>query len=285
MWTNSCKERHEQKQTVSFLVESKKLEFQVNSATCYGEDLVLLDSEDDLTKNSSFGASGYIVAPFLDSAFNNALKQSLKQSLYEILTKVKKIETGFEDFDFGKYHYYVNDSEHQEVITPLKTWLDASKLNINIEVLEQRVSEILQTEVTCLAPDRNMRSYAIRIIRPQSNDYNPPHRDPWLDILKNTVNIYYPIVGSSIDSSLPLLPGSHRWKESEIERTVSGAMVNAMPYTVPSVTGAKRKLEMIRPNPSEDEVLVFSPYLIHGGAYNFQNDTTRMSLEMRFWRK
>lgn len=285
MWTNSCRKKHQQKRVVNFLIEGKTLEFQVESATCYGEDMILLDKEDDLTENSSFKDVGYTIAPFLDHDSNNKLKQDLKNILYEILSKVKKIEISLEDFDFGKYHHYVNDDEHREVIAPFQTWLDASKFTIDITLLEQRISEILGTEVTCLAPDRNMRSYAIRIIRPQSTDYNPPHRDPWLDILKSAVNIYYPIVGSSIDSSLPLIAGSHRWKESEIERTTMGATVNDISYTVPSVTGSTRHLEMIRPNPGIDEVLVFSPYLIHGGAYNFQNDLTRMSLEMRFWRK
>ena len=36
--------------------------------------------------------------------------------------------------------------------------------------------------------------------------------------------------------------------------------------------------------PRPNEVLVFSPYLIHGGAFNQQTDRTRVSLEMRFWR-
>jgi ectoine hydroxylase-related dioxygenase (phytanoyl-CoA dioxygenase family) len=40
-----------------------------------------------------------------------------------------------------------------------------------------------------------------------------------------------------------------------------------------------------RPDPQAGEVLVFSPYLIHGGAMNFNSDVTRLSLEMRFWRK
>ncbi len=31
-------------------------------------------------------------------------------------------------------------------------------------------------------------------------------------------------------------------------------------------------------------MLLFSPYLIHGGAANREPDRTRVSLEMRFWR-
>jgi ectoine hydroxylase-related dioxygenase (phytanoyl-CoA dioxygenase family) len=42
---------------------------------------------------------------------------------------------------------------------------------------------------------------------------------------------------------------------------------------------------MIRPNPKPGEMLLFSPYLIHGGGVNFNKDITRVSLEMRFFRK
>jgi ectoine hydroxylase-related dioxygenase (phytanoyl-CoA dioxygenase family) len=50
------------------------------------------------------------------------------------------------------------------------------------------------------------------------------------------------------------------------------------------VVGAAYPLRLERPNPGPNEVMVFSPYLIHGGAFNQQPDHTRVSLEMRFWR-
>jgi ectoine hydroxylase-related dioxygenase (phytanoyl-CoA dioxygenase family) len=52
---------------------------------------------------------------------------------------------------------------------------------------------------------------------------------------------------------------------------------------VPAVKNSETPLELIRPNPSASEVLVFSPYLLHGGAVNLNADATRLSLEMRFW--
>jgi ectoine hydroxylase-related dioxygenase (phytanoyl-CoA dioxygenase family) len=41
---------------------------------------------------------------------------------------------------------------------------------------------------------------------------------------------------------------------------------------------------MIRPNPMENQLMIFSPYLIHGCAINNNEDITRMSLEVRFIR-
>jgi ectoine hydroxylase-related dioxygenase (phytanoyl-CoA dioxygenase family) len=98
------------------------------------------------------------------------------------------------------------------------------------------------------------------------------------------VNIYAPIAGSNDKSSLIVIPTSHLWEESEIKRTKSGGKVNGLTYTVPAVVDATRTIVPLRPNPGLDEVLVFSPYCIHGGATNFTDDQTRVSLEIRFWR-
>ena len=57
------------------------------------------------------------------------------------------------------------------------------------------------------------------------------------------------------------------------------------PESPPSAyTIMTQPLKMIRPNPGWNEVLVFSPYLIHGGGRNFATDATRISLEMRLFR-
>lgn len=66
---------------------------------------------------------------------------------------------------------------------------------------------------------------------------------------------------------------------------MAGARVDDRVFTVPSVVSATRPLTMMRPSPGPNELLVFSPYLIHGGAFNQQKDLTRVSLEMRFWRR
>jgi ectoine hydroxylase-related dioxygenase (phytanoyl-CoA dioxygenase family) len=106
----------------------------------------------------------------------------------------------------------------------------------------------------------------------------------WIDRLRNAVNIYAPLCGSTNKSSLPLISGSHFFKESEIERTAQGALLNGIKYTVPCVTTVNGETpRLLRPQVLENEVMLFSPYLVHGGAYNFEMDRTRMSLEIRFW--
>ena len=125
----------------------------------------------------------------------------------------------------------------------------------------------------CRRPYLDSPLFHIRIVRPGvETDNSPPHRDAWLDHLRNCVNIYVPIAGSNARSALPLAPGSHLWKESEIERTrQEGALIGGQSYRVPSVTGAVRSIRMVRPNLGPNELTLFSPYLVHGGGDQFES--------------
>jgi len=129
----------------------------------------------------------------------------------------------------------------------------------------------------------------IRICRPSShskNDFNPCHRDIYLDFYRNIVNIYLPIVGSNEQSALAIQPGSHLWNERDIVVTRGGAYFpdSNKKYSVDAILQSRIPLNMIRPNPSTDECMIFSPYLIHGCSSNENADITRMSVEIRFIR-
>ena len=52
--------------------------------------------------------------------------------------------------------------------------------------------------------------------------------------------------------------------------------------TVPCIVHREKGLNLFTPNPSQEEILLFSSHLIHGGGINDNADTTRVSLEMRF---
>ena len=81
------------------------------------------------------------------------------------------------------------------------------------------------------------------------------------------------------------MPKSHKFNEKDILRTVSGAKVGKREFTVPAILKIKDSLDLTRPNPNYDELMVFSPYLVHGAGINEETNTTRISLEMRFWPK
>jgi ectoine hydroxylase-related dioxygenase (phytanoyl-CoA dioxygenase family) len=269
--------------TVHYRVEGRELSLSFVGETAVGEDRVLLDTEDDLIKGTAFADRGYGLLPFLEPAGNALLRRELAAFLTDIIANY--IEIDRETFRLVDYHRHVSAEQHAAIVEEVRHCFDVARFPIDMERLETRMSEICGVPLTVTMPSSGLRVFCLRVVRPFANDNNPPHRDVWLDRLKDAVNIYFPIVGSSALTSLPLVPGSHRWKESEIERTVAGAVVSGIKFTVPTVTGGAYPMNMIRPQPDENEVLVFSPYLIHGGARNLDREHTRVSLEVRFWRK
>lgn len=264
--------------------DGERVTFDVEGDTAWGEPGVLLECDDNLIAGRPWEADGFTVAPFLASADYDRLVAGIQA----LLTRRMR-DAGLtvpDDFTMARYHDVVtSDAAHQAVSDRGPWCYGVGDLPVVVDVVNARISEILGVRVSTAPPHREFpEHFCFRVVRPRSRDNNPPHRDVWLDRLRNAVNIYVPLAGSSSGSSLPLVRGSHRWPESDIERTVEGARVNGIVFTVPSVVGAAHPLTLERPDPGPNQVLVFSPYLVHGGAFNQQSDRTRVSLEMRFWR-
>jgi hypothetical protein len=252
------------------------------------EDRVLLDEDDDLSRDTSWSEVGYTVAPFLAPQEYQALRDGIETLVFTTLRRVGIVVA--EATHLEAYHSLIGAREalHQAVVARLGK-CPLAWLPVPPQRLAQRVGEICGVRLTTSNPyygilGRFASRFGVRIVRPHSTDHNPLHRDVWLTRLRHAINIYVPLAGSTSASSLPVVPGSHRWRESDVQRTGRGAVVNGRTYTVPSLTGCRRALAPIRPDPSPNEVLVFSPYLLHGGAVNLNPDATRVSLEMRFWR-
>jgi hypothetical protein len=255
--------------------DGEQVGFTVEGETGWGAPSVLLDHDDNLIAGRPWEADGFVVAPFLMPADCARLAAGVATILARRMTNAGLSVP--EPFALERYH---------AAVSAQGPWCyGLNDLPVPVAAVSSRVSNILGQRVSTTPPHGEFpEHFCFRVVRPRSRDNNPPHRDVWLDRLRNAINIYVPLAGSSPQSSLPLVRGSHRWPESEIERTLEGARVNGMVYTVPSVVGAAHPLTLERPDPGADEVLVFSPYLIHGGAFNQQTDRTRVSLEMRFWR-
>ena len=264
--------------------DGEQVTFTVEGDVVHGTPQVLLDADDNLIAGRPWAADGFVVAPFLAPEEFRRLAEGIRLTL-----RARMAAAGLDvpaDFALDRYHHVVTTDEAHAAVSARGPWCHpVGDLGVPVEAISQRVSEILGVRVATTPPHAEFpEHFCYRVVRPRSRDNNPPHRDVWLDRLRHAVNIYVPFAGSTPRSSLPLVRGSHRWQESEIERTAEGARVNGMTFTVPSVVGAAHPLVLERPNPGLNEVLVFSPYLIHGGAFNQLTDTTRVSLEMRFWR-
>jgi hypothetical protein len=264
--------------------DDEQVTFAVEGDTAVGPPDVLLDGDDDLIAGTPWAADGFTVAPFLAADDYAALAAGIRRTL-----EARIAATGIavpDGFALEHYHRVVASDDAHAAVSARGPWCHpVADLAVPVQRISERISEILGVAVSTRPPHAEFpEHFCYRVVRPRSRDNNPPHRDVWLDRLRHAVNIYVPFAGSTSRSSLPLVRGSHRWKESEIERTADGARVNGMTFTVPSVVGAAHPLALVRPDPGPNEVLVFTPYLIHGGAFNQQADATRVSLEMRFWR-
>jgi hypothetical protein len=264
-------------------VNDTEINFHIEGERFTGENKVLLHQHDDITAHTPWAAQGYVVTSFLPAAHYQQFQAGMETHLRKILKTCDL--TDDEGFPLEKYHHLIRQYEQHLWVVDHAKLIQGADFPIAVKMMEERVSEICQAEVHNLNPYTKERVFHFRIIRPQSNDNNPLHRDVWLEEYHDGINIYVPICGSNEHSSLTLVPGSHYWTEDEIARTAKGARVNGIQYNVPALLDAKREMEVIRPHPKANEILVFSPYLLHGGAVNLNQDTTRISVEMRFWRK
>lgn len=250
-----------------------------------GEQKVLLLQDENLLDATPWNEEGFTVQPFLSEEEFKAVKNGITQLVRQTMSDLG-IDAP-ESFRLIDYHKYVNDDQHLHLAKAIQLGWRVSHFPIDFGTVNRRMSELLGKEVNTKAWNSDFDNFFLRIVRPNKlRDNNPPHRDVWIDRLRNAVNIYAPLCGSNPRSALPILPKSHLLPESSIERTVEGALLNGTRYTVPCVIAVNgEEPRMIRPNPKENEMLIFSPYLVHGGGYNLNEDETRVSLEIRFFLK
>ena len=151
-------------------------------------------------------------------------------------------------------------------------------------------SHLLGFELSNINPKTNDRVHIIvRINKPKSNDYNPPHKDMYEaydreGYFPQFVNFWIPIAGVTDKTSLPIVPKSHLISEDNVVRTSDGGIVGGNKYRVRFIKEWGDN-SMIRTNVTDSEVLIFSSHLIHGLAKNGEDDLTRVALEFRLFKK
>ncbi|WP_347157982.1 phytanoyl-CoA dioxygenase family protein [Pontibacter chitinilyticus] len=258
--------------------------YTIDGTRAFGSPSILVQEHDDLVAQVPWGANGYTVVPFLEETAHQKLLQGLQQLFLDALAQEGiAIPAGFE---LTQYHHLINGDQtlHLRVINHTKA-IAYEQFPLPAQLLTDRIAAEVGLPLTTLNPNTGENIFHLRVIRPNRPDHNPLHRDAWLEELKGSINLYVPVAGSTDQSSLFVVPGSHYWPESDVERTLAGAVMNGAKYNVPGLTNTRKPLKLVRPNPGANQVLIFSPYLIHGGATNLNPDATRISLEIRLWRK
>ncbi|MCX8491646.1 MAG: hypothetical protein ORN54_11320 [Cyclobacteriaceae bacterium] len=268
---------------MNYYLNNKEINYSTANVAKKGKKITLLDNAIDLTANKSWAQKGFTV----QQLFSQQIYIDFKQKIHSLLITLWK-EAGLQvDYRFPLELYHsvaLEKKEHLAAIEKTKS-VFAERFPIPLTLLEERISEIIEIPLKVINPFGDNPTFHFRVVRPCSSDNNPLHRDVWQTENANCINLYIPIAGSNENSSLAIIPESHHWPECDIERTEEGAVINGTSFNVPAVTSIYRKFEVIRPNPNENEVLIFSPYLIHGGSVNLNANVTRISLEIRLRRK
>ena len=267
---------------MDFTIDGQPMHYEVEGSTIWGDERVMLEDDENLISGLPWEEEGFLCTRFLSLEEN----QQVRAGFADIVRgMVEHAGAATDDtFSMDRYHLFVDDEQHCRVVGQIKDRIPIDRFPVPLSRVEERISEICERRLVMSGSEIGAQAFWLRIVRPQRRDANPLHRDVWLDRLRNKVNIYFPLAGSNENSSLCMVPGSHRWRESEIQRTGAGATINGVSFTVPAVVGAKHDIAAVRPNPSAEDVLVFSPYLVHGNATNLNPDRTRISLEIRFQR-
>jgi hypothetical protein len=269
--------------SLSFNVNDRNYNFDVKSKNFKRRENECI-FDDTLFKNQEFLKEGYIIRPFPKDYFN-AIKESITKYVAGLIGNP-------EHFTLETYHEYVNDTKHKEVINTFRGGfigaggIHLDYLGIPYEKFDEYINQTIKSSNLSCHYKRyglSVKHFWIRIVRPNSKDNNPPHKDAHLKRMRKNINIYLPLAGSNMNSSLPIIPRSHLELESEYIVSDSPSIIEGRRFSVPAVVHRNKGLNMITPNPKTSEILIFTPYLIHGGGVNSNKKTTRVSLEMRFF--
>jgi len=195
------------------------------------------------------------------------------------LIKMLKIDKK-KNFKVQKYHEMVSDNEHTKLIKKTRE-IDPKKFN----QIKDKIYKVINKKYN-LKFERNLKLKKeiciLRLNRPGKQDMNPPHRDGYIKSWSKCVNIWYMTSGCRKTSSLPLVPKSHLLTENKILVTKPKSKMNGIKYHVPIIFKIlkKKNIPFLIPKIKPGQVLIFSPYLIHGFGYNFGLNT-RSAIELR----
>lgn len=256
----------------------------------YGKNEVISNCTTDITFDQPWYRKGSTVLSILDDLEFSVLKQGITDCIKEIVKEKLQINTT--DLTLENYHKYVlSDEDHYKVITKTRD-LYLNDFSIKVNELFEKFQTFLGFNITDIDPKTKKSIYIIiRINRPKSGDYNPPHKDVYHFIdredsyIPNFVNIWIPICGVNEKSSLPVVNSSHLLPENKILRTIEGGVLGKNVYHVRMIKEWDNSNELTRAKVNYGEALFFSPHLIHGIAVNEQEDVTRVSLEFRLFKK
>lgn len=274
----------------SYLVDNHKERLAVTDAVTFeaGRQEVLVERYGDLCSDMPWFERGFDLADaslFLDL---DALKLAVEQLIVSRLLSASVLKRP-EDFAIESYHRHVDQKSHARLVKDISK-LHPTELKLDMRKLLSSVGSYLQVPVTSDNIFRRRPQHVVlRCVRPNSADFNPPHKDVYgvydeRGILPLGINLWVPICGVSLGSTLCVVPGSHLLPESEIQRSRAGASLMGNKYHVNCIKTWGGDNSLIRISPPHGKILLFTPNLIHGLGLN-KSKVTRFVVEIRLYKK
>lgn len=253
-----------------------------------GKDVCLFNPR--LFTDPQMRKDGYRVVDF-PSEWHSRIFESITRYVAELFRENNEGELPY-NFSLEKYHWFVSEKQHKKIVSAFRGGtfglggIHLKHLGIPYQDLDKFINSTVGGNMSCHYKryGLSLKHFWIRIVRPGSNDNNPPHKDAHVKWNKDSINIYLPLAGSNELSSLPLLPGSHLEHEKEYIISSSPCYVDGKKFVVPAVVHRNGGINMITPNPQQNQILIFTSHILHGGGVNLNDDITRVSLEMRFFK-
>ena len=274
-----------------YFIDKEKFEVTLDDKSNYekGTNEILIDRFEDLTRKKNWFNQGFSVEKSVNFFDRKKLYSSSHVALKKIIVDLYP-NLNLEGFTLEKYHNYINETQHNAIIKKTRR-LFPKDLSIDVNQIVEKFSEYFNTELTFTNPITGDTQWMIaRINMPKSNNFNTAHKDIYglLDkfgTIPKMVNIWIPLCGVDVSSSLPLVPQSHKLPESKIIRSKAGSIINGISYSVASIKSWGESTSLERIPIKSNELLIFSSHLIHGIAYNPNDDITRISFEFRLYEK
>lgn len=275
---------------ISYQINNESFSVSIEGSPVFqtGKDQVLSQADSDITFGQPWYNKGYAEEELLNEEEFDSLKQGLTDSIKNIIERELKIDVS--NFELENYHKFVTDEEsHFKIVSKTRDLFPAD-FSYPIMKLTKRLGNILGFNLTDEIPQIKKKLHIIiRINRPKSNDFNPPHKDTYevfdqYNHILKFMNFWIPIVGVTENSSLPIAPESHKINESSICRTIEGGFMQGNKYRVRMIKSWNNDSDLIRSTVKYRQVLMFSSHLIHGLAINNEEDKTRVALEFRLFK-
>ena len=148
---------------VNYKIESSSIDLALEGETFVGEPITLVNEDVNLIDDLSWLNQGFSVEEFLTPELYAQMQSGIKDMVKEL---VLKFGGSLDDeFSLENYHLYVDDEIHLKIAKEIQPGWNVSSFPIDFNLVNERVSQIINKTVTAEAKHLGIYNYFLRIVR------------------------------------------------------------------------------------------------------------------------